>query len=83
MKITEHVVNQRHLKQTDNTTWIFLLFWRKLDENLMSRKYLGFPVLGENLTVDTQKLVKKVVSICFVVADKLFECVWPFCGVGS
>ena len=41
----------------------------------MSRKYLGFSVLGENLTVDTKKLVKNVVSICFVVADKLFECV--------
>ena len=40
----------------------------------MSRKYLGFSVLGENLTVDTKKLVKKVVSVCFAVADKSFEC---------
>ena len=40
----------------------------------MSRKYLSFSVLGENLTVDTKKLVKKVVSVCFAVADKSFEC---------
>ena len=22
-------------------------------------------------------------TICWLLADKLFECVWPFCGVGT
>ena len=29
------------------------------------------------------KLVKYTQTICRQFADKLFECVWPFCGVGT
>ena len=29
------------------------------------------------------KMVKHTQTICRLLADELFECVWPFCGVGA
>ena len=29
------------------------------------------------------KMVKHTQIICLQIADELFECVWPFCGIGA
>ena len=28
-------------------------------------------------------MVKQTQTICWQIADELFECVWPFCGIGA
>ena len=31
----------------------------------------------------SRKMIKHTQAICRQIADKLFECVWRFCGIGA
>ena len=35
------------------------------------------------LSTKSHKMVKYTQTICQQIADELFECVWPFCEIGT
>ena len=38
---------------------------------------------GQHFKRQSHKMVKHTQTVCQQIGDELFECVWPFCGVGA
>ena len=67
------------LRRTGNFAFnIFILIY------IFTRVNVSFYILIINpLNANFTKMVKHTQTIRRQIADELFECVWPFCGIGT
>ena len=61
------VINNNHGEKIFLTGFSSAMFWRRI----------------QPFKRQPHKMVKHTQNSSSAIADKLFECVWPFCGVGA